>query len=174
MGRNAAAGFHWGIFSGEDAPELHHVLWEVLPLRQAGKMALMEVREVFGSVAGTARRVCVCGQRPRRKSHGHRGHAQSQVSYSWVATTLCLGSTAVRSQNRFPKFPLLYHFIGLSGPRASAPDCLWVSSVPRGQSCCPQEREWWGRGGRWNPASEAGLLIRAVRHRIISNSLNGF
>lgn len=53
MGRNAAAGFPWGIFSHDDvleAVDSTHTHHEVLQLWWAGRTALVEAKEVLESI----------------------------------------------------------------------------------------------------------------------------
>lgn len=112
FGQNAAAGFHWGNFSREDASELHQCL-PGSPSAEAGWEVGTE-----GDPRGLWERswhcwASMCGASDSAGSLTVTEATHSlKSSYWWVSTGLCLGSTAVRSWDLFPKFQRLYHFIG--------------------------------------------------------------
>lgn len=92
-GRNAAAGFHWGIFSGEDASELHPC-----PPGSPSAEAGWEVGTDGGprGLWHCQASVCAASDSAGSPTVAEATHSLKS-SYSWVSTGLCLGSTAVRS-----------------------------------------------------------------------------
>lgn len=110
-GSGNAAGFHWGVLPSEGTlgASSASILWEVLQLRQAGRMALAKALEGPGehwSVASADRQAFVISatlpepQRPASKSSCHLGSRQRFKKP-------CFPDLEVRSRAD-SKVPLLY------------------------------------------------------------------